>query len=113
MKNVIKKVIPLALLVTAIIQWYGIGERTYHAWRMWYKFKDYGGGGGIDMSYEMVAETYVLSATLILISLIIRKHIRTSSFSSYVNTIAASMLIIGILCLTCLILSPIATLIER
>ena len=112
MTDLIKKLIPFALLTTAIIQWYGIGERTYHAWRMWYKFKDYG-GYETEMSYEMVAETYVLSAILILTALIIRKHIRKSSFLFYVNTIAVSMLVIGILCLTCLILSPIATLIKR
>ena len=112
MKNVIKNVTPLVLLATAIIQWYGIGERTYHALRMWYKFRDYGGSETL-MSYEMVAETYVLSAILILTALIIRKHIRKSSFLFYVNTIAVSMLVIGILCVTCLILSPIATLIKR
>jgi hypothetical protein len=112
MKNVIKKVIPLALLTTAIIQWYGIGERTYHAWWMWYKFKDHGGGGGgTDMSYEMVGTTYVLSAMLILSSFVIRKHIVARSLSSYVNSIAAGMLIIGVLWLTCLIVSPFAAVI--
>jgi hypothetical protein len=113
MKNVIKNVISPALLTTAIIQWYGIGERTHHAWWMWYKFKDYGGGGGTDMSYEMVGITYVLSAILILSSFVIRKHIVARSFSSYVNSIAAGMLIIGILWLTCLIVSPFATVIKR
>ncbi len=113
MKNVIKKAIPLALLTTAIIQWYGIGERSYHAWRMWYKFRDYGGGGQTEMSYEMVGTTYVLSAILILVSVIIRKHFVARSLSSYANSIAATMLIIGILWLTCLIVSPIATVIKR
>jgi hypothetical protein len=113
MKNVIKNVIPLALLATAIIQWYGIGERTYHAWWMWYKFKDYGGGGGTDMSYEMVATTYVLSAILIVVSFIIKKHITTRSLASYVNSIVAGMLMIGILWLTCLIVSPFAAVIKR
>jgi hypothetical protein len=113
MKNVIKKVIPFALFTTAIIQWYGIGERTYHAWRMWYKFKDYGGGGQTDMSYEMVGTTYVLSAILILVCFIMRKRIVARSLSSYANSIGASMLIIGILWLTCLIVSPIATVIKR
>ena len=108
-----KHLIPLALLTTAIIQWYGIGERTYHAWWMWYKFKDHGGGGQTDMSYEMVGTTYVLSAILVLVSFIIRKHIVARSLSSYANSIAASMLIIGILWLTCLIVSPIATVIKR
>ncbi len=108
-----KKVIPFALFTTAIIQWYGIGERTYHAWRMWCKFRDYGGGGQTDMSYDMVVTTYVLSAILILVSVIIRKHIVARSLSSYVNSIAAGMLIIGILWLTFLIVSPIATVIKR
>jgi len=113
MKNVIKHFVPLALLATAIIQWYGIGERTYHAWRMWDKFRDYGGGGHTDMSYETVGTTYALSAILILVSLIIRKHIAPRSLSSYVNSIAAIMLIIGILWLTCLIVSPMAIVIKR
>jgi hypothetical protein len=111
-KVVIRNLIPLALLYTAIYQWYGIGERTYHAWWMWYKFKDYGGGGGTDMSYEMVATTYVVSGILILTSFIIRKYVVARSFSSYVNSIAAGMLIIGILWLTCLIISPYATLVK-
>ncbi len=113
MKNVIKNLIPLGLLSTAIIQWYGIGERTYHAWWMWYKFKDYGGGGGTDMSYEMVGTTYVLSGILILTSFVIRKHIVARSFSSYINSIATGILITGILWLTCLIVSPFAAVIKR
>lgn len=65
------------------------------------------------MSYEMVGTTYVLSAIAILVCFIIRRHIVARSLSSYVNSIAAGMLIIGILWLTCLIVSPFAAVIKR
>jgi len=72
MKNVIKHLAPLALLATAIIQWHGIGERTYHAWWMWYKFRD--DGGYTTVSMDMTVETYVLSLFLIACGLLMRSY---------------------------------------
>lgn len=107
------QIVPFAILGPAIIQWYGIGERTHHAWWMWYKFKDYGRSVPTDMSYEMVSITYGLSAVLILTSLIIKKYIAARSFSAHVNSISAGMLIFGLIWLTFLILSPFAILVKR
>lgn len=106
------QIIPYAILGTAIIQWYGIGERTYHAWWMWYKFKDYG-GGQTDMSCEMVTMTYALSVIFILTSIILKKRLMPRTLTTYVNSVAAGMLILGLIWLTCLIISPFSTLVNR
>ena len=39
----IYKFAAIFLLVIAVIQWFGIGEKTYHALWQWYKFKDFNG----------------------------------------------------------------------
>jgi hypothetical protein len=113
MKNVIKNMIPLALLTTAIIQWYGIGERTYDAWWMWYKFKDYGGGGHTTVSMEMTVETYVLSLFLIASGLLVRFYCQLSLISRRINAIAVGMLMVGIGWLSLLLVSPFAVIVDR
>jgi len=112
MKNVIKNVIPLALLTSAIIQWYGIGERTYHAWWMWYKFKDTSGDGYTTVSMEMTVETYVLTLLLITCGLLIRFYCQLSLVPRRINVIAIGMLMVGIAWLTLLLMSPFAVIVH-
>lgn len=111
MKNVIKNLAPLALLATAIIQWYGIGERTYHAWSMWYRFRD--DGGYTTVSLEMTVATYVLSLFLIACGLLMKSYWQLRPTSRCINFIAVDMLIVGIGWLTFLIMSGFAVIVNR
>jgi hypothetical protein len=111
MKNVIKDLAPLALLATAIIQWYGIGERSYDAWWMWYQFRD--DGGYTTVSMEMTVETYVLSLFLIVCGLLMRSYWQLRSTSRCINLIAVGMLMVGVGWLTLLIMSGFAEIVNR
>ena len=108
-----KNIIPVALLTAALIQWYGIGERTYHAWWMWYKFKDYGGGVPTDLSIEMTIITYVLSAILISSGYFMRRHGKLNKLFASINIVAIFMLLIGLGWLSILLASPFAVLVKR
>jgi hypothetical protein len=109
----IKNVIPIFILAAAVKQWFGIGERTYHAWWMWYKFKNYGGGGRTDLSIEMTIITYALSFFLIASGFLIRRYWKLSKLSDRINVVAVSMLLIGIGWLSLLLASPFAVIVKR
>ena len=109
----IKNIIPIFILTAAVKQWFGIGERTYHAWWMWYKFKDYGGGGGTDLSIEMTIITYVLSFLLIALGFLIRRYWKLNKLFDRINVVAVIMLLIGIGWLSLLLASPFAVIVKR
>ncbi len=113
MIKAIKNLIALGILSAALIQWYGIGERTYHAWWMWYKFKDYGGGGRTDLSIEMTIITYVVSAILIISAFFMQRQGKLDKLFTGITKVALIMLVIGVACLSILLVSPYAVLVKR
>ncbi|MBN1255519.1 MAG: hypothetical protein JXA50_09630 [Deltaproteobacteria bacterium] len=113
MIKILKNIVPVGILIAALIQWYGIGERTYHGWWMWYKFKDYGGGVPTDLSFEMTIITYLLSAILISSGYYMHRHGKLNKLCASINIIAVFMLLIGLGWLSILLASPFAVLVKR
>ncbi len=108
-----KNSVLIAILLLAIVQWFGIGERTYHAWWMWHKFKGYDESGHTTLSKEMVGITYALSLLLIVASLLVRQYWGLSPITKRINYIAMALLTIGVCWLTLLLASPFAMVVSR
>jgi hypothetical protein len=104
---------PFVILLTAFMQWAGIAERTYHAWWMWNKLKDYGGDGHTDMSFEMITFTYVVSIVLASFGFYFGRHSRQGVWLRCLNNIGIIMLLLGVLWLSMLLLSPFAVAVKR
>ena len=111
-KYMTRKIISSIFLVAALSQWYIIGERTVHAFWMWYKFKDYGGDGYTTMNSETIIIGYVLSIAIISIGMIMRKYFSATPIAARINRTAVYMLVAGLLWLTALLLSPVAKVIT-
>lgn len=110
--NYLYKTAAILLLVAAVVQWLGIGERIYHALWQWYKFKDFGSVGYTTVSYTMVLVTYAMSALLIVAGLFLAKY-RDGTFINLACKVSTASLTIGVLSLSLLLLSPIGELVSR
>jgi len=110
--NNLYKILAIVLIATAVIQWLGIGERIYHAFWQWYKFKDYSGNGYTTISYGMALVTYVLSGLLMALGLFLAKC-QAGSFVTLSGKYSSAALAVGILCLSLLLLSPLGELVKR
>lgn len=106
------KIAAIFLLLAAVAQWLGIGERIYHAIWQWYKFKDFSGNGHTTISYTMAVATYTLSALLIGTGLYLAKC-QSGTFIKLTGKITTTSLIIGVLSLSLLLLSPLGELVPR
>ena len=110
--NNLYKTFAIVLVVTAVIQWLGIGERIYHSLLQWYKFKDYSGNGHTTVSYTMALVTYSLSGLLITLGFFLAKC-QGGLFVNISGKYSAVSLVIGALCLSLLLLSPLGELVSR
>ena len=108
--NNIYKILAVALVVAAVVQWLGIGERIYHAVLQWYKFKDHSGNGHATVSYTMAFVTYVLSGVLIALGIFLAKQ-QAGSFVKQSAKVAITSLGAGVLSLSLLLLSPLGELV--
>jgi len=106
------KTAAILLLISAVIQWLGIGEKIYHALWQWYKFKDFSANGHTTISYTMAIATYLLSALLVTVGIFLAKY-REDAFVKLTCKISTASLIIGILSLSVLLLSPLGELVSR
>jgi len=104
MKNTFRVIVTF-LLAVAIIQWLGIGERIYHAFVQWWKFKDYSDNGRTTMNRSMVMATYVISTASIAISFVLTKT-QSDLFVVVTGRLAAILLMVGVVALTVLLASP-------
>lgn len=102
----------ILLLVTAVIQWFGIGERIYHALWQWYKFKGFSSDGHTTVSYTMAIVTYALSVLLIGVGLFLAKC-KGGAFVNLTGKISSTSLIVGVISLSLLLLSPLGELVLR
>jgi len=102
----IRKVISIVFLGIALLQWFIIGERTVNAFWMWFKFKDYGGGGYTTMNLETLIAGYAISIAIIPIVLLTQKYFTVSPAAARINKTAMYMLAAGLLWLTALLLTP-------
>jgi hypothetical protein len=93
------------LLLAAILQWVGIGERIQHALWQWFKFKDYSGGGYTTVSSTSFIVVSGLTAILVVIAIVLTRS-NTSKFANVVVKISLASFITGISCLYILVLSP-------
>ena len=101
------------ILVFAVSQqWASVGERIYHAYRMYHKFGDVRSYGYTDMSIETTIGAYVISALLIALSIKAAK-VSPDRFSRYVTWSTSTALIIGVIAMTALIASPVSKLVWR
>ncbi len=106
------KTAAILILISAVIQWLGIGEKIYHALWQWYNLKDFSGDGHTTISYTMAIVTYLLSALLVAMGIYISKH-QENAFVKLTCKISTVSLIIGILSLSVLLLSPLGELVSR
>lgn len=109
--NILHRCIALIILSIAFFQLYGIGERVSSALWMWYKF--YGSNGnGITVGTTMTLITYIVSIALIAFTNFM--HSRTNDkFSLTLFKFGGYSLFFGLLCLTILLVSPLAYLYSR
>jgi hypothetical protein len=109
----IKKITCIACLGLAVCQWIIIGERTFHAFWMYQKFKGFSGDGYTTMSLETLITGYVGSALTIALAIYISRHISGDGFCSKASKTAAVLLSCGLLWLSVLLLSPLAVVVRR
>ena len=103
------KLAAVLLLMSAVVQWLGIGEKIYHALWQWYKFKDFGGGGHTTVSGTMAMATYTLSALLVGAGMFL-VNCPGGKFVNLVGKISTVSIVTGVLSLSVLLLSPLGEL---
>lgn len=102
----------IILMVAALIQWLGVGERIYHGIWQWYKFSGYSDDGYTSISYTMAAFTFAASLGLILLGITVYKFSEEKLISK-MAAISASALSLGMAGLVILLASPVGSLALR
>ena len=105
------KLAAIVLLLVAMIQWCGVGERIIHAIIQWVKFRD-DIDGHTTISYSMAVVTYVLSGISIMIALFLATR-AGENFVSISGKISGTSLLIGVISLSVLLVSPLGELVTR
>ncbi len=109
-KYIFKLLASLVILLAAIVQWVVLLERGWAAGWSWYKFHGYGEGGYITVGRKSQTIFYILSCTLALVGLLLPRLFNQSekmaSFLIRVSRFGAVLLIVGVICWTALLLSP-------
>ena len=100
------------LIIGAVIQIYGVGNRAISAFWQWYKFNNYSNDGYITISYLMFGATACLSMALIILGVFVIKR-SEEMFVRKLAAISTSSLTIGLSSLLILVISPLAVLVSR
>ncbi len=100
-------IVSTIFLFFAFIQWSAIYERSQHAYIHWKKFADYGGSHGHTlMSIESIIFLYVISIVIIIFGYIIQKYVSTYRIPNRIIQMGISLLFIGLIAFTILIITP-------
>ena len=102
----------ITVLIVAIGQWYGIGEKIIHAIDQWQHFAGYSNNGYTTLSYELTGFTYIASTMFIALSIFTSKTTKIKPVK-VVSGAGCAMLCIGLISLTALIISPLGELVSR
>jgi hypothetical protein len=111
-RTLVTQAVALMLLVTAVVQWLVILERTWAAGWEWYKFHGYTAQGAITVGVASQALFYVLTAVAASIGFAVMRLSNQSDHSRFVAriiTAGISALVIGAVFWTGMLLSPLVT----
>ena len=95
----------LLIFAAAVLQLYGIGERVIHAYHQWQHFVGYSNNGHTTLNQNFVAFTYIVSVLLIFMGFYIFRSSKVS-YIKYISIGGSSSLLLGLLCLSTLLISP-------